>query len=81
MSSNSSTTNNYISGPLVHCTTQMKKDHGPILYPGLPAGKQKGEGGTVFLVPSPVSLIPMIQHFPEQFGYFPAKLNGSNVLL
>lgn len=81
MSSNSSTTNNYVSGPLVHCTTQMKTHLDLVLYPGLPAGKHKGEGGTVFLVPSPESLILMIQRFPEQLGYFPPKLNENNVLL
>ena len=59
----------------------MKIDHDPVLYQGFPAGKEKGKGGTVFLVPSPESLSPMIQHFTEQFGYFPPKLNGSNVLL
>lgn len=80
MSPNSSTTNNSISGPHVHCTTQMKTHLSPVLYSGLPAGKHKDEGGTIFLVLSPESLIPMIQHFPEQFGDFPPKLNGSNVL-
>lgn len=54
MSSNSSKTNNYRSGPLRHCTSQMRKYQGCGLYPGLSAGEQKGEIETVFSFPKPI---------------------------